>query len=82
MPSDPPAAIACTNDVDCLATHLQEIVTSAMDKHTYEVPEINRRSQLPEEMLLAIRKQREIAGDGNKPGIQQLKEGLTPNLPS
>ena len=60
MPSDPLAPITTPADADHLVNYLQEVVMSAMDKHTYQVPETNRRSQLPEEVLLAIRKQREL----------------------
>ena len=34
---------------------VKDVVMSAMDKHTYLVPETNQRYQLPEEVLVAIR---------------------------
>ena len=60
VPSDPQVDISSPDDVDRLADYLQEAVTSAMDKHTYHVPAPNRRSQLPEEVILAIRNRRQL----------------------
>lgn len=38
-----------------------------MDKRTYLVPKMNQRSQLLEELILAIRKRYNVAEGGSKP---------------
>ena len=50
-PSDPLAPITILADEDLLTNYLKEVNHVTMDKHTHQVPEINRRSQLPEEMI-------------------------------
>ena len=63
-------------DVDRLADYLQEVVTSAMDKHTYNVPAPNRRSQLPEEVILAIRNRRQLRRRWQQPRDPAVKRRL------
>ena len=54
LPSDSLAPITTMDDVDHLVTYLQDVVVSAMDRHTYLVLKINQRSQLPDKVLLTI----------------------------
>ena len=79
VPSDPTVAIANTDDADRTANYLQKVITSAMDKHMYEVPETNRRSQLPEEVPLAIQKRCELCRRWQQIAIKQLNAGLVPS---
>ena len=48
------------DDVDLRVHQLQDLVQSAMDKHTYTVPVSNKRSDLPAEVLQAIRLRRQL----------------------
>lgn len=59
MPSFSSDPVTC-DDLDLGVTHLQALIQSAIDSHTYDVPVSNQRSSLPAEVIHTIWPRRKL----------------------